>query len=68
VTKPKKINPAVESAGWPAYAVVSSTGLVRQVERHRDALRCIWAVGESIVQGTVTFIAAPKRRKAGRKS
>lgn len=49
----------IESADWPAWAVVQTlpdgTSLVRQVAMHESGLRCIWAVGERIVAGRVTF-------------
>lgn len=49
----------IESANWPAWAVVltlpDGSNLVRQVAMHEAGLRCIWAVGERIVAGKVTF-------------
>jgi len=50
----------IESKGWPAWAVVvrlpGGDTLVRQVAQHRESLRCIWAAGEQVVEGTFTFV------------
>lgn len=60
--KRKKMKPV--TAWTPGWAVVSATGIVRQISPHRDALRCIWQVGESVVEGRIVFIEAPKRRRS----
>ena len=71
-----KKRPKIESKGWPAWAVVmrlpDGDTLVRQVASHRDSLRCFWGAGESVVEGTFTFVegapakAIDTRRKARR--